>query len=284
MGGSPVRIVLRGAGDLATGVALRLYRAGFRRLLLLERAAPLAVRRLVAFSEAVALGRQVVEGVAAVRVASHEEAPAVWQQGEIPVLIDPYAVSLTVFSPDILVDAVMAKRNLGTMITAAPLVIALGPGFCAGVDAHRVVETKRGHALGRVLARGEAQPNTHIPASVGGYTLERLLRAPATGTFRTGRDIGDRVRAGETVGTVDGQAVTSAIDGVLRGLLRDATPVAQGLKLGDVDPRADATACGLVSDKALAIGGGVLEAIMERLNATLRDPCGKENPWPSANP
>lgn len=284
MGGSLVRIVLRGAGDLATGVALRLYRAGFRRMLLLEAAAPLAVRRQVAFSEAVTHGRQMVEGVTAARVASHEEAPAVWQRGEIPVLVDPYGVSLTVFMPDILIDAVMAKRNLGTVITAAPLVIALGPGFEAGVDAHRVVETMRGHTLGRVISKGQAAANTGVPAPVGGYTVERLLRAPAAGLFRTSRDIGDMVQAGDLVGHVENQPVTAAITGVLRGVLRDATQVTAGLKLGDIDPRAEASACCQVSDKALAIGGGVLEAVMERLNATSAATTGKENPWPSANP
>ncbi|MFP7756316.1 selenium-dependent molybdenum cofactor biosynthesis protein YqeB [Thermodesulfobacteriota bacterium B35] len=266
MPGNPaeLRIILRGAGDLATGVALRLYRAGLRRMLLLEMPQPLAVRRLVSFCEAVPLGKLEVEGITACRIHS----PAHWQQAvagdKIPVLVDPGGDSINELRPDVVIDAIMAKRNLGTRITDAPLVIGLGPGFTAGRNVHCVIETMRGHTLGRVIHEGAALADTGVPGTIGGYSSERLLRSPAAGIFTTDHDIGDSVAAGDTVGRVGDRKVRARISGTLRGLLRTESPVTAGTKLGDIDPRNKPGNCTLVSDKALAIGGGVLEAILGR--------------------
>ncbi len=258
-------IVIRGAGDLATGVALRLYRAGLRKLVLLETANPLAVRRTVAFSEAVYHGQVSVEGVTAEFLRVPGSAAASWKNGRIPVLADPSAETLATLRPEVLVDAIIAKRNLGTSRSQAPLVIGLGPGFTAGEDVHKVVETKRGHRLGRVLSIGSAEPNTGVPGNVGGFTIERVYWAESPGVFSTPLQIGDTVSKGETLGTVAGIPVVAAITGVVRGLLRDGTPVTKRTKLGDVDPRGILAYCGEVSDKALSIGGGVLEAITAHL-------------------
>lgn len=270
-------MLIRGAGDLATGVAHRLYRAGFQ-VFLTELPEPLAVRRTVAFSECVFRGRWCVEGVWAARVGSAEEALRLGgtEPGVVPVIIDPDGLSRRVLEPRVLVDARMAKRNLGTTLGDAPVVVGLGPGFTAGEDVHAVVETARGHYLGRVIYRGRAQEHTGVPGEVGGYSSERVLRAPATGVLHTLAALGDRVGAGQVVAEVvrdpaacapgpGGQAagvpVRAAISGVLRGLLRDGAPVREGQKVGDVDPRLDPEAVWFISDKARAVGGGVLEAI-----------------------
>jgi xanthine dehydrogenase accessory factor len=253
-----LKIIMRGAGDLATGVALRLYGAGFSRLLLLETDHPLAVRRLVSFSEAVALDAISVEGVRAV---CKNQPQNLQDNTDIVVLVDPRGENIAALKPDVVIDAIMAKKNLGTTMDMAPLVIGLGPGFTAGTDVHCVIETMRGHTLGRVIRQGAALADTGVPGSIGGYTEERLLRAPADGMFTTECDIGDRVAAGDQVAAVDGKPVIARISGVLRGLLRNNTPVGRNTKLGDIDPRGKSEYCHLVSDKALAIGGGVLEAI-----------------------
>lgn len=259
-----LRILMRGAGDIASGVALRLHNAGFGRLLLLERANPLAVRRKVAFCEAAHDGEAEVEGVRARRIAGVDECPAVWAGGGIPLLVDPHGQSCAAFAPHVVIEATLAKRNIGVTRADAPLVIGLGPGFVAGEDVHVVIETNRGPDLGRVLRQGAAEPNTGIPATVRGVSFERVLRAPADGVFTACRDIGDLVAAGETLGQVDGEPVTATIAGLVRGLLRSGAEVTRGLKLGDIDPRAphEPIACDRVSEKALAIGGGVLEAIL----------------------
>ncbi len=277
-----LRIVIRGAGDLATGVALRLWRSGFRRMVLLERESPLAVRRMVSLSEAVRLGRHTVEGVEAVRADDPAQALELLASGLLPVLVDPDGASLPVLRPDVVVDAVMAKRNVaGTRIDHAPLVVALGPGFTAGADCHRVVETHRGHGLGRVIRQGQALPDTGVPDAVMGYTVERVLRSPADGLFETALAVGAVVAEGQSVGMVAGKPVVAPFTGVLRGLLPHLSPVSAGLKLGDVDPRNDAAACPLASDKALAVGGGVLEAILERFNAGPDACLPEEGPqWP----
>ncbi len=261
-----IKIILRGAGDLATGVALRLHRAGFRNLLLLEREHPLAVRRLVSFSEAVTLGSVSVEGIRAERITANDAEKPWRRDGVIPVLVDPAGKSIASLGPDVVIDAILAKRNTGTSIDDAKLVIGLGPGFTAGEDVHCVIETMRGHGLGRVIYSGAALADTGVPGSIGGYTSERLLRAPKGGLFITSRDIGDRVQEGETLATVAGKPVIAQISGVLRGLLRTDTPVSKGTKLGDIDPRGKTDFCRTVSDKAMAIGGGVLEAILARCN------------------
>jgi len=254
-------IVMRGAGDLATGVAVRLYRAGLSRLVLLETDHPLAVRRTVAFSEAVYHGRMTVEGITAEFLKSTECIADAWDRGIIPIMSDPAAECLPELNPEVLIDAIIAKRNLGTTMSMAPLVIGLGPGFTAGSDVHRVVETKRGHHLGRVISSGEAAKNTGIPGNIGGCTMERVYWAETEGVFSTSFNIGDLISAGDTLGTVDDRPVIATISGVVRGLLRDGTPVGRKTKLGDVDPRGVISYCGEVSDKALSVGGGVLEAI-----------------------
>jgi len=251
--------LVKGAGDLATGVALRLLRSGFA-VVMTEIERPTVVRRTVAFAEAVYEGRAVVEGIEGVKVEGAGRIDDVLARGAIPVVVDPQAGVRADIRPALLVDAIVAKRNLGTRIDDAPAVVALGPGFVAGRDAHAVIETRRGHRLGRVIWEGEALPNTGVPGEVGGFTEERVLRAPGAGVFRGVREIGDGVSSGETVGHVGDLPVRARIDGVLRGLLRSGLEVSAGFKLGDVDPRAQREHCFQVSDKALAIAGGVLEA------------------------
>lgn len=261
-------IVIKGAGDLATGTALRLYRAGFQ-VVMTELPHPTSIRRTVCFSQAVIYGSYRVEDVTARLAPSPDQVWEILKNGEIAVLCDPEAACIRQLHPDVVADIILAKRNLGTRITDAPVVIAAGPGFTAGVDCHAVVETMRGHYLGRVILEGCAQPNTNIPGLIGGFAGERVLRAPADGIFRQLKEIGDLVKAGEAAGTVEGQPVICQIDGVLRGILADKTPVYQGMKSGDVDPRCEIRHCYCASDKALAVGGGVLEAAM-RLTGALR--------------
>lgn len=253
---------IKGAGEMATGVAIRLKRSGFSRIFMLETAHPLAVRRTVSFCEAIHDGQSMVEEVASVRARNKADIFNAWEKGQIPVLIDPQWRILQRFQAHVVVDAIIAKRNLGTTIEDAPLVIGLGPGFSAQVDAHRVVETMRGHDLGRVIDKGSARANTGIPGSIGGYTGERVLRAPATGLFHSDLKITDSVRAGDMIGAVEGSGVQAEIDGVVRGLIRNGSFVNAGVKIGDIDPRGCVAHCFTVSDKARAIGGGVLEAIM----------------------
>ena len=255
-------VLIRGAGDIASGIALRLWRAGCFRIMMTETAQPTTIRRTVAFSEAVRLGECRVEEVTARRADSLEEAQRLLSRGFLPVLIDPQNIRRAALRPDAEVDAILAKRNLGTAITDAPVVVGVGPGFTAGLDCHAVVETMRGHTLGRVYYKGAALPNTNIPGLIGGFAGERVLRAPADGVFESTRAIGDLVEAGETVGHVAGKPMTATISGVLRGLLADGVSVRAGMKSGDVDPRGKAEYCTLVSDKALCVGGGVLEAIL----------------------
>ena len=251
--------LIKGAGDLATGVALRLYRSGFV-VVMTELAHPTVVRRTVAFAEAVVQGRVAVEGVEGVLADDATQVRRLLAQGAIAVVVDPGAAVRHELRPLLLVDAIVAKRNLHTRLTDAPAVVALGPGFVAGRDAHAVIETRRGHSLGRVITAGEALPDTGIPGEVGGHGAERVLRAPEDGILRAAREIGDRVRADEIVAYVGDVPVRSQLDGVLRGLIRPGLYVSAGLKLGDVDPRGSREDCYLVSDKALAIAGGVLEA------------------------
>ncbi len=257
-----LKIVVRGAGDLATGVALRLYRSGFRRLLLLETEHPLAVRRLVSFSEAINIGKVSIEGITARRIDDVEMLGQWPSDTTIPIVVDPAGESIRKLRPDIVIDAIIAKRNLGTTIDDAELVIGLGPGFSAGRDVDCVIETQRGHHLGRVIWDGGAAPDTGIPGNIGGYSTERLLRAPNPGIFTTGCNIGDTVEEGQCMAKVDSSPVCANISGVIRGLLRSATPVDRGTKLGDIDPRGKVTFCTTASDKAMAVGGGVLEAIL----------------------
>ena len=254
-------VLIRGAGDIATGIALRLYRSGIR-VVMTNLPRPTAIRRTVCFSQAIVLGETTVEGVRAVRADTASQALERLAEGAVPVLPDPALTCLTSLRPDALVDAILAKKNLGTHITDAPVVVGVGPGFTAGTDCHAVVETMRGHTLGRVIYDGAALPNTNIPGLIGGYAGERVLRAPADGVFHQILNIGDEVKAGDIAGEVDGQPMRCTIGGVLRGLLADGTPVHKGMKSGDVDPRCRPEYCTTASDKALAVGGGVLEAIL----------------------
>lgn len=261
----PVRVpvVIKGAGDLATGVAWRLTRAGFP-VVMLERASPLAVRRRAAFAEAVPLGRTTVEGITAVRVTDSVQARGAWLRGEIPVLVDPTAASLPALKPFVLVDAIVAKRNLGTACADAPAVIALGPGFEAGVDCHAVIETARGPDLGRAIYSGKASPNTGSPGEVSGVRDDRVVRAPAGGWFSQIREIGDPCEPLAILGVVHpgGWPVVARCGGVIRGLIRHGTSVERNMKLGDIDPLGRNELCTRISDKALAVAGGVLEAIL----------------------
>jgi xanthine dehydrogenase accessory factor len=259
-------VLIRGAGEMATGVAYRLHESRLR-VCLLEIAKPLAVRRTVCFSEAVYDGEKEVEGLWAKLIATPDEIHSVWKEEKIPVLVDSDSNQTRGFlKPDVLVDAILAKRNLGTKSDDAPLVIGLGPGFTAGRDVHAVIETNRGHHLGRVILKGEAEPDTGIPGEIGGYSLERVLRTMKKGVFRSAKSIGDQVDQGTVVAVVDDFPVMAQISGMIRGLIRDGTEVKRGTKVGDIDPRGKKEYCFTISEKARAIGGGVLEAILHQFN------------------
>jgi xanthine dehydrogenase accessory factor len=259
-------IVIKGAGEMASAVAWRLYMANFKKILMLETANPLAVRREVSFCEALHDGSQSVEGVNAIAAASIEAIHTAWEQGRIAVAADPQWRLLEQVKPQVVVDAILAKKNIGTRMMDAELVIGLGPGFNAANDVHMVIETNRGHDLGRIITAGSAEANTGVPGAIAGFTEERVLRAPAGGKFKTTRSIGDFVVADEIIGTVAGQTVSSRINGVLRGLIRSETTVTRGLKIGDVDPRGQKHYCYTISEKARAIGGSVLEAVLRVFN------------------
>lgn len=258
-------VLIRGAGDLASGIALRLHHSGFS-VVMTDLPRPTAIRRTVCFSQAILFGKVQVEDVTAEFAENAEMAISIVNRGNIAVLADEFCDCLEFLKPQVLVDAILAKRNLGTKMTHAPCVIGVGPGFTAGEDCHAAVETMRGHTLGRVIYNGSPLPNTNIPGLIGGFAGERVLRAPQTGIFRQMSNISDSVKQGDIAGTVDGAPMYCMIDGVLRGILADGTPVYKGMKAGDVDPRGDASYCQFVSDKALAIGGGVLEAILHFTN------------------
>lgn len=261
---SELMVLIRGGGEMATGIAHRLHRCHMR-VLITEIAMPTAVRRNVAFAEAVYEGAQTVEGVKAVRVRSCDEAYAAWEQNQIPLFVDAEASIGKTLKPVVVVDAIMAKKSGVTKLTDAPVVIAVGPGFTAGVNVHAVVESNRGHHLGRVIWDGGAESDTGIPASVNGYTASRVLRVPQSGIFNTLRGIGDVVAAGEPVAIVNGELIKAEISGQLRGLLRNGIQVQQGIKAGDIDPRGERGYCDSISDKSRAIAGGVLEAILHSL-------------------
>ncbi len=265
------KVLIRGAGDLASGIALRLFRSGFE-IVMTELSVPTTVRRTVAFSPAVYLGKMQVEDVTGILCDSYEVVENTIKNGKIAIIVDEKTKICKIWKPDVVVDAILAKRNLGTKITDAPTVIGVGPGFTAGKDCHCVIETKRGHYLGRCIWQGSAIPNTGVPGMIGGYGMERLIKAPADGIFHGTVSIGAVVKAGDLVGYVTGGQESDSddvpvrvqIDGVIRGLLQDGVPVTEGMKAGDVDPRCEVSHCFTVSDKASAIGGGVLEAILRR--------------------
>ena len=256
-----MKVLIRGAGDLASGIACRLHQCGFL-IVMTDLAVPTAVRRTVAFSRAVYEQTAEIEASTAVLCRTIGEVESALRQDQIAVMVDPEAEIQKIWKPDVVVDAILAKRNLGTSMQDAPVVIGVGPGFTAGEDCHCVIETKRGHYLGRCIYRGSAIPNSGVPGNIGGYTTERLLRAPCAGVFEPAVSIGDLVQTGDVCGTVNGVPMRSQIPGVVRGLLQRGVMVTEGMKSGDVDPRCEPEHCHTVSDKARAIGGGVLEAIL----------------------
>ena len=255
------KIWIRGAGDLATGIALRFFRSGFD-VIMSDIAVPTTVRRTVAFSPAIYEGEAIVEGISGKFCDNKSEIDSIIESGAIPIIVDPSGDIMREYKPEVIVDAIIAKTNIGTGINDAKIVIGVGPGFEAGVDCHAVVETKRGHNLGRVIWSGSAYPNTGVPGNIGGYTVERIIRATADGIFKANVSIGDSVKAGDLVAYCDKTPVYAGIDGIVRGLLQDGVKVKTGMKSGDVDPRAQKDYYFSVSDKARAIGGGVLEAVL----------------------
>lgn len=264
------RILVRGGGDLATGTIHRLVRCGFS-VLVLETERPAAIRREAAFCEAVYDGRKTVEGITCVKISDAGLCEEVWEAGEVPVLVDPEAGLVKTWKPDVVVDAILAKKNLGTDRTMAPLVIGLGPGFTAGKDVDCVVETMRGHRLGRLIMQGSALENTGVPGKIGGYGKERVIHAPASGVIRSRVSIGDRVSAGQVLAEIGETPVPASITGILRGIIRNGYPVKQGLKIADIDPREEEREnCFTISDKARCIAGSVLEMIVSWQNHTWR--------------
>lgn len=260
-------IIVRGGGDLATGTIYKLYKCGFP-ILILEVAMPSAIRRNVAFSEAVYQGTQTVEDVTCYRAESLVEAEALLQEGKLVILVDPKGNSISQLKPMAVVDGILAKKNLGTHKAMAPITVALGPGFTAGEDVDAVIETKRGHNLGRVLWQGSAAPNTGIPGIIGGYGKERVIHSPAEGILRNVCKITDTVKKGQEIAVVETEngnvSVAASLDGLLRGLIRDGYPVTKGFKIADIDPRTEEYQnCFTVSDKARCIAGGVVEAILQ---------------------
>lgn len=294
-------IICRGAGDLATGIIHRLHRAGHR-VIALETDYPAAIRRQVSFCEAVYDGSAAVEGVTARLVPALADAEtdtetysgendtpaahivsekwdssaieAVLEAGEVPLLIDPKGESIALLKPDVVVDAIIAKKNLGTTINMAPLVIGVGPGFTAGQDVHLVIESMRGHNLARIITDGMAQPNTGVPGNIAGFTSERVIHAPAAGYIHDVRKIGDIVQKGDEIARIypdkesydnalsEYVSVNATITGIIRGLIREGYYFREGFKIADIDPReSEITNCFTISDKARSIAGSVLEAV-----------------------
>lgn len=255
-------VIVRGGGDIASGAIQKLYRSGFR-VLVLEVDKPSAIRRKVCFSEAIYDEETNIEGIRAVRVNCEAEIFKAWRDNVIPVVVDPKGKYIELLKPEIVVDAILAKKNLGTNMNMAPYTIALGPGFEAGVDVNIVVETNRGHNLGRLIFEGKAAKDTGIPGVIAGYSKERVIYSPASGIINNARDIGDIVNKGDILSYIGTETVKATIDGVLRGTIRNNTEVFKGLKIADIDPRLSETKnCFTISDKARNIGGAVLESIL----------------------
>ena len=253
--------VIKGAGDIASGIALRLKHAKFD-VVMTDIERPTAIRRTVCFSQAIVNGTAQVEDVKAEKANNAEEIKKILSMGNIAVIADEKAKIIKALKPEAIVDAILAKENLGTKIDDAPIVIGVGPVFPAGADCHAFFYTKSGLYLVSVIKHGSAAANTGVPGNIGGYTTERIIRAVKDGAFDHVCEIGDTVKEGQTVAYIDGEAVKCSIGGVLRGILPKGTPVYKGMKSGDVDPRCVKEHCYTVSDKALAVGGGVLEAIL----------------------
>ncbi len=254
-------VVIRGGGDIASGIAYRLVKSGFQALIL-EIEQPIHVRRIVSYAQAIYDGEFSVEGVRAVRADGIEHVHAILGKGAIPVFVDERGESIARLNPTVVVDAILAKRNIGTRKDMAPIVIGVGPGFEAGIDADAVVETNRGHFLGRVLWSGRTQDNTGIPGAIRGYTQERVIRANAHGCVQPVKNIRDIVAEGDVVARVGGVDSRAMISGIVRGMINRGVEVHKGCKIGDIDPRSSPSYCETISDKALSVGGGVLEAIL----------------------
>jgi xanthine dehydrogenase accessory factor len=254
-------ILIKGAGDLATGVAHRLKKCGFN-IIMTEISEPTMVRRTVAFSQAVYDKEVEVEGIKAVLASRKEDINKIIEEGNIAILVDEEAKIVEEIKPEIIIDAIIAKKNLGTKLDDAKIVIALGPGFTAGVDCHSVVETKRGHYLGKTIYSGSAIPNTGVPGAIGGYAKERIIRATDDGKISPVANIGDYVEKGDIVAYINETPIFAEINGIVRGMLQKDVKVFKGMKSGDIDPRCEKDHCFTISDKARSIGGGVLEAIL----------------------
>lgn len=267
MGGklSDVTVLIKGAGEVASAVAHRLARSNFK-VCMTEISEPQAVTRTVTFSEAVYDGAKVVEGVSAKRVKSLAGVRAAWKQNKIPVIVDPEAAIAAELKPDVIVDARMFKKNVGTGMADAALVIGIGPGFTAGNDVDVVIESNHSENLGKVIREGPAEKNTGIPVAIGGYTFERALHAPEDGIFDSKLEIGQRVKKGQVVARVGGQPVKAEIGGIVRALFRNGIRVEKGTKIAEVDPTGNEEICFVIRDRMRAIGGGVLEAILMRFN------------------
>ncbi|MDF2503362.1 selenium-dependent molybdenum cofactor biosynthesis protein YqeB [Clostridium sp.] len=259
-------VIVRGGGDIASGSIQKLYRSGFR-VLVLEIEKPSSIRRKVCFGEAVYENRVIIEGIAAVKVNKEEEIFEAWKEYNIPVVIDPKGKYIDILKPEIVVDAILAKRNLGTNMNMAPFTIAVGPGFQAGKDVNIVIETNRGHNLGRLIFNGRAAEDTGVPGVIAGYSKERVIYSPHDGIINNIKEIGDLVKKQDVLAYVDDVAVKATIDGVLRGIIRNNTKVFKGLKIADIDPRlSERKNCFTISDKARNIGGAVIEAILYMKN------------------
>ena len=256
-----MKVLIKGAGDLATGIGCRLHRCGFD-LVMTDIAVPTTVRRTVAFSRAVYEGHAKVEDITGVLCRSLEEIQEAIARDQVAVVVDEECRIRETWKPDVVVDAIIAKKNLGTRITDGEVVVGVGPGFTAGLDCHGVVETKRGHNLGRCIWEGSAYPNTGVPGMIGGYDKERIIRATADGIFKGQVRIGDLVEKDDLVGYSGDSPIYALVGGVVRGLLQDGVEVTTGMKSGDIDPRGMVENCYTISDKATSIGGGVLEAIL----------------------
>lgn len=260
------KVMIQGGGDLATAVAYKLFRAGFP-VIITELEKPMMVRRMVSFANCVYEGEWTVEGVTAVLAHDLKEVERIMQEGKIPLVIDPKGHIREAIKPTVIVDAILAKKNCGTKLHYAPIVVGLGPGFTAGEDVHAVIETSRGHDLGRIIFQGSAKPNTGVPGNIAGFTTERVFRAPCEGTVKNYVEIGMEVETGQLLCAVDERKVTAKISGVVRGLIHDGLRVRENEKLGDIDPRGKKENCYTISDKGRNIAGGVLEAVLYLLQS-----------------
>lgn len=259
-------VLLRGGGDIATGIAYVLYNAGFK-IIITEISKPSAIRRTVAFCDAIYNGKQVVENITCIKVNNVNEAKGILSDGNIPILVDEKLDLLKEIKPDILIDSILAKKNLGTNIDMADLVIGVGPGFTAKIDCHYVIETMRGHNLARVISEGQAQANTGVPGLIANHGKDRVIHAENDGIIRNVKSISDNVKTGDIIAYIDDNPVKATIDGILRGIIIDGYEVTKGLKIADIDPReSEKNNCFTISDKARAIGGGVLMAILYHYN------------------